>query len=86
MGALIPLADITVTSSATLIHDDTPGRFSLQCHNNDGAVHVRWGNFSVTATKGQRLAAGTSVEIQATGPIYMISEGANVIISCTVQL
>jgi len=85
-GAVLPLADITVNSSATLIDADRPGRFALRCYNTHATVHVRWGNFSVTAAKGQRIPALTSIEIRATGPIYMISEGADVTMSCTVQL
>lgn len=80
---ITPIADVTVTNSATLVHAADSSRVSLSCTNTDPAVNVRWGNSSVTATTGQRIPAGTSVEIRNTAAIYMISEGANVSMSCT---
>lgn len=80
---IIPIADVTVTSTATLIRPENVFRFGISCTNHDAAVHVRWGSASVTATKGQRFAAGASIEINTKGPVYMISEGADVTVSCT---
>ena len=84
--AVLPLADNVVSSTAKLIQGDTPGRHSLRCYNTHATVHARWGDVSVTATKGQRIPALSAIEIVATGPVYMISEGADVTVACTVQL
>ena len=78
-----PKVDVTVTGTATLIAAQNAFRYALNCTNNSTSVHVRWGDSTVTATTGQRLSASTAIEIQTRGPIYMISEGANVTVSCT---
>lgn len=78
-----PIADKTVTGSATLIKAHNGLRYALNCTNNSTTVAVRWGDSSVTATTGQRLPAGTSIEIRTRGAVYMISEGADVTVSCT---
>ena len=80
---VIPIADVTVTSTATLIVTNDPFRAGISCTNHDAAVHVRWGSSTVTATKGQRFAAGATIEIATKGEVYMISEGADVTVSCT---
>lgn len=82
----LQLDDVTVTGSATLIKTANPLRYFLNCTNTSASVHVRWGPSTVAANKGQRIPAGTSIEIRNTGPIYMISEGANVTMSCTEEL
>ena len=81
-----PIADVTVTGTATLIKAKTDDRKALSCTNTSSSVHVRWGNSSVTAASGQRLSAGSAIEIVSKGAIYMISEGANVTVSCTEEL
>jgi hypothetical protein len=78
-----PKIDVTVTGTATLVAVENTFRMALSCTNNHASVHVRWGDSAVTATTGQRLPAGTSIEIKARGAVYMISEGANVTVSCT---
>ena len=80
---LTVIADVTVTGSATLISAANANRATLSCTNTSSTVHVRWGSASVTATTGQRVAAGSAIEIRNIGAIYMISEGANVTVSCT---
>lgn len=75
--------DVTVTGTATLIHAADSARLALNCTNTDASVHVRWGDSAVTATSGQRLPAGSSITIYNIGAVYMISEGANVTVSCT---
>lgn len=80
---ITPIDDVTVTSTATLVTAGSAFRTGISCTNHDAAVHVRWGSSSVTATKGQRFAAGATIEIATKGPVYMISEGANVTVSCT---
>ncbi len=83
-GAVVtPIADVTVTGTATQIVGQNVFRTALSCMNNDATVNVRWGSSAVTATSGQRVSAGASVEILNRGPIFMISEGANVTVSCT---
>lgn len=78
----VPIADVTVTSTATLIaaRED---RTMISCTNTSSSVHVRWGNATVTASTGQQLRAGASIQISNRDDIYMISEGANVTVSCT---
>ncbi len=82
-ASITPIDDVTVTSTATLITAGSAFRTGISCTNHDAAVHVRWGSSTVTATKGQRFLAGASIEIATKGPVYMISEGANVTVSCT---
>lgn len=81
-----PIADVTVTGTATLIKARTDDRVTLSCTNTHASVHVRWGNSTVTAAVGQRIPAGSAIEISSRGAIYMISEGANVTVSCTEEL
>jgi hypothetical protein len=81
-----PLADVTVTGTATEIRPDNPQRRAVSCTNHSTTVAVRWGDASTTATRGQRIPAEASIEILATGPLFMISEGANVTMSCTEEL
>ncbi len=81
LGAII--ADVTVTNAATLILAGNAFRSALNCTNHSASVNVRWGGSTVDATHGQRLPAGSSITISNRAPIYMISEGANVTVSCT---
>lgn len=81
-----PIADVTVTGSATLISAANPNRVALNCTNTSATVHVRWAGSTVTASLGQRLPAGTAISIQNIGAVYMISEGANVTVSCTEEI
>ena len=77
------LADVTVTSSATLVAAGDGFRYALNCTNTNASVNVRWGDSTVTTTKGQQIRAATAIEILSRGPVYMISEGANVVVTCT---
>lgn len=79
----VPLADVSVTGTAVLMDANTFTRASLSCTNHSTTVNVRWGDATVTASQGQRFPAGSSIEIRIKGPIYMISEGAAVTVSCT---
>ena len=76
------IPDRTVTSTATLI-DNTRGRYALSCTNHSSTVHVRWGPALVTSSAGQRVPASSTIEIRSRAAVYMISEGANVTVSCT---
>lgn len=80
---ITPIADVSVTSSATLVRAANGDRVALSCTNMDAAVAVRWGSSAVSASTGQRVPAGATIEIRNIGPIYMISEGATVSVSCT---
>ena len=82
----VPLADVTVTGTATLIRAANSQRAALSCTNHSTSVHVRWADSTVTTTAGQRFSADRTISIQSRGPIYMISEGANVTVSCTEEL
>lgn len=84
--SISPVTDVTVTGSATLVLAANMNRSSISCTNTSASVHVRWGNSAVTSTKGQRLPAGGSVEIRNRAAVYMVSEGANVTVSCTEEL
>lgn len=79
----VPKTDVTVTNAATLVLAGNAFRYALNCTNNSATVHVRWGDATITATTGQRFPNGTAIQILSRGPIYMISEGANVTVSCT---
>lgn len=79
-------ADVTVTGTATLVRAATINRVNLNCTNTSSSVHVRWGDSNVTATRGQQLRAGRSIQIPSSDAVYMISEGANVSMSCTEEL
>lgn len=81
--SITPLADVTVTNAATLIRGQDAFRYAISCTNHSATVAVRWGSSAVTAAIGQRIPAGGSIEILAKGPVYMISEGASVTVSCT---
>ena len=80
---ITPAADVTVTGSATLVAAANGSRTALSCTNTSSSVNVRWGSSAVTATTGQQLPSAKSIEIKSLGAVYMISEGANVTVSCT---
>jgi hypothetical protein len=77
------IADVTVTNAATLVAAANASRATLNCTNTSASVNVRWGGSDVTATTGQRIPFGAAIEIRNIGAVYMISEGANVTVSCT---
>lgn len=75
------ITDATVTSSApVIISASNQNRAALNCTSSD---LVRWGNSSITATKGQQIPVGGAVEIRNTGAIYMIAESDTATVSCT---
>ena len=80
---IVAVSDVTVTNSATVVKAGNGNRLALSCTNTSGSVNVRWGDSTVTATKGQQLKAGASIAIENRDAVYMISEGANVTVSCT---
>jgi hypothetical protein len=80
---IIPKADVTVSGSATLVLAANTLRHALRCSNTSASGAVRWGDSTVSATRGQRIPAGASIKILFKGDVYMISEGASVTVSCT---
>jgi len=78
-----PIADVTVTTSATLIRAQNVNRTALSCTNASASIHVRWGSSAVAATTGQQLRSGTAIEITSTDAVYMIAESSTVTVSCT---
>lgn len=72
--------DVTVTTTATLVSASNTSRASLNCTSS---TNVRWGHSTVTATKGQQIAAGSTVAIHNTAAIYMIAEADSSTVSCT---
>ncbi len=78
-----PFNDVTVGASASLVRAQNTSRVCLSITNNDTSIAVRWGDSSVTATKGQRIGPGASVQITATAAVYMVSEGDDVTVSVT---
>lgn len=81
-----PIADVTVTGTATLIVAANDNRVTVNCTNTSTSVAVRWGPATVTATLGQQIPAGGSIEIRNIGAVYMISEGTDVTVACTEEL
>ena len=82
----IPIADVTVTSTATLVVAQESGRIRLSCTNHDTTVAVRWGNATVADALGQRFPADRTIVIEGTSAIYMISESTDVTVSCTKEM
>lgn len=82
----VPLDDITVTASAGLVYTPNNDLIRLSCTNHSASINIRWGDSTVTATKGQRIPAGASVEIASRAKIYMITESSTATLSCTVEL
>jgi hypothetical protein len=73
-------ADVSVTTTVTLIKASNTSRAALNCTTT---ADVRWGHSTVTATTGQLLAAGASIAIQNTAAVYMIAESTTATVSCT---
>lgn len=77
---VVPKSDVTVSTTAVLIASANNLRASLNCTTT---ANVRWGDSSITSTKGQLVPANGSIEIKNTDGIYMISEGSDATVSCT---
>lgn len=78
----LPKAAVTVTSSATLVCPTNDNRVNCTCRNI-GADAVRYGDSTVAADTGARIAAGEPIEIRVRGAVYMISEGNDTDVVCT---
>lgn len=77
---LTPQADVTVTTTATLVKASNANRAALNCTTTE---EVRWGTSSVTTTSGQLLPANASVAITNTAAVYMIAVLTEATVSCT---
>lgn len=78
----VPMAAVTVTSSATLVCPTNDNRVNCTCRIIGGTA-VRYGDSTVTAATGAQIAAGEPAEIRVRGAIYMISEGDDTTVVCT---
>lgn len=82
---MVSRSDVTVTSTATLVCPSNDNRVNCTCVNT-GADAVRYGDSTISATKGARIAAGNPAEIRVRGNIYMVSEGADTTLACTEEV
>lgn len=79
-----PLADVTVSGTATLVRAANAARVQLTCTNNHIGLAARIGDATVTNAKGVRLGPGATMMIQGTYAVYAISEqGGSLTLSCT---
>ncbi len=78
----IAKAEVTVTGTPTLVCASNDLRVNCTCRNI-GAADVRYGDITITTTKGAQIKAGEPAEIRLRGNIYMISEGADTTVACT---
>lgn len=77
---MTPLADITVTTTATLIDTSNSSRATLNCTVN---TEIRWGDSSVTSTKGNRVGANIPFSIRNQGVVYFAATASTGTASCT---
>ena len=82
---MVSLSDVTVTATATLVCPANDNRVNCTCVNT-GVDAVRYGDSTISATKGARIGAGQPAEIRVRGAIYMISEGADTTVACTQEV
>lgn len=85
-SAATPLADVSVTGTATLIRTARTNRIGLTCVNRDASVTIRVGDSTVTATSGVAVFPRATFIVVGTYAVYGISEGANVSVACTEEL
>lgn len=82
---MVSRSDVTVTSTATLVCPANDNRVNCTCVNI-GAEPVRYGDSTVSATKGARIGAGQPAEIRVRGAVYMVSEGLDTTLTCTEEV
>jgi len=82
---MVSLSDVTVTATATLVCPANDNRVNCTCVNI-GTANVRYGDSTLSASKGARIGAGQPAEIRVRGAIYMISEGADTEVTCTEEV
>ncbi len=80
LGTYSPIADATISSAAaTQFPSGGPlsGRKGIYIFNNDAAIYLRWGDSTVTATKGGRIAPGTGITIMGSAAVYLYAESGS---------
>lgn len=82
---MVSQSDVTVTNTATLVCPANDNRVNCTCVNT-GVDAVRYGDSTISATKGARIGAGQPAEIRVRGAIYMVSEGADTELACTQEV
>ena len=78
----IPLAEVTVTTTATLVCPANDNRRNCTCRNR-GAEAVHYGDTTVTASNGATIEINESAQIEIRGAVYMIAEVSESTVSCT---
>mgnify|MGYP001583812663 CR=1 FL=1 len=79
-------ADVTVTGAVTTIRAENQAREALTCTNTHATVHIRWGDGNISTTRGSQLRATLTLSLtglDAKPALSMVSEGADVTMSCT---
>ena len=73
-------ADVSVTTTATLVKASNTNRATLNCNTT---ADVRWGSSSVASANGELIAAGGRIAITNTAAVYMIAVSDTATVSCT---
>lgn len=73
-------ADVSVTTTATLVKVSNANRVALNCNTT---ADVRWGPSSVASARGEFIAAGGRIAITNTASVYMIAVSDTATVSCT---
>ena len=73
-------ADVSVTTTATLVKASNTNRATLNCNTT---ADVRWGPSSVSSANGELIAAGGRIAITNTAAVYMIAVSDTSTVSCT---
>ena len=73
-------ADVSVTTTATLVKASNTNRATLNCNTT---ADVRWGPSSVASANGELIAAGGRIAITNTAAAYMIAVSDPATVSCT---
>lgn len=82
---MVSRSDVTVTGTATVVCPANDNRVTCTCVNL-GATAVRYGDSTISATKGAQIPSLTPAEIRVRGAVYMISEGADTTVACTEEV
>lgn len=82
---LITRSDVTVSTVAIQLCPINGSRVDCSCTNSDAAISIRVGDVNITATRGQRVAAGATFKAITTSAVFGISEAGPAILTCTDQ-
>lgn len=80
-----PGNDVTVTGTATLVCPLNLNRTFCNVTIGDDSA-VRWGDSTVTTSRGQRIKAGASIQIPSRDAVYMITEDVSVVATITEEV